>query len=140
MYLKLYEFKHQQFDNIDPDLQIDYIVHVLSTLDSENVRKFYNLWDCGDTDYEIYVETMLNGTVKEIKSLEELTSIKISGDRWLKDVKDILPYDTGELVNCEELGGRYLYMDITIEDFFLDFYGVDFQPSAMAINHETQTI
>lgn len=126
MKLHLYEFHQSTPAPVDGATE-----WVLSTLPAELVRKNYHIWDSGDVPFEIFSKTFEKGEVREIHSPADLDPSKLpswfrAGDVFYETVLDILPYTTDEQVYCEELGGDFLTIDISVRFFFNGFYGREF--------------
>ena len=130
MKLHLYEFRHPKFDQALPEEDIDdfpLIYVITSTPSIDEIRECYNMWDSGDIPYENFAETFKVGKCREITSLADLEGVR--QPRWIsryETAADIIPYDTDERVYCEELGGDYLHLDISIGQFLDEYYGKEY--------------
>jgi hypothetical protein len=80
------------------------VEYVFSTLPSEEVRKYRLMWDHADVPVHIFNATFEKGTVKEIKSKEDL---------WSADMLNIIPYATEEQLDSK----LFFDLDCSIGEF-----------------------
>lgn len=94
-----------------------YTVEVLTTLSIEEARKFWDIWD--NVNAEEHYLTLNNGKCKELHSIDEIPP----------NLKELIPFVTDEKLpfNVDpKLGGDYLDVECTIEEFFEEYYGKEF--------------